>query len=464
MEKIYSDEEMDIITLHNMKRIVSRQYGEINIFKDSIKCYRYNEDGEKVYFGNTPQYFRYNAVVGKKVDISTIYDKEPRLDKQDEILAAGASTLNKGKAMIGAIGEAFERMSLYNNKNIKSYYSSYNELKSDGFNIIHPQDLIFFSDAQYKDPNFLLKKYDCNDKIHWCEVRRLNSEELYLAPTRKITFNYLEDKLDYAITTGLACGSFEEQAILNGIYEVIERDNFMLMWNLKLGCKEIILDKIKNKELKESINKVKRFITGEDKLKLFNISLFENIYTMMAVIKNDVGDSPGVMLSASTNLDPEKAILGCINEMHLTYNYTQTYMKNDFDKSYLNISKYDINSLENHIKYYFSNRNNKNIDFFFDNSPKEYISLLTSNSTGNYINDINTCISILKEKGYDVFYIDCTPEKIKQVGFWVARIIIPHLMNLEVSHNARHTSGKRMDYYREKYNIKDINDEPHPFP
>src|SRR5207244_388125 len=69
-------------------------------------------------------------------------------------------------------------------------------------------------------------------KLSWVEGVSLIREQKVWLPYQAVSFIAPEDEplLINSVTTGLACGSSREAAILSGLYEVVERDAFELVW------------------------------------------------------------------------------------------------------------------------------------------------------------------------------------------------------------------------------------------
>ncbi|TQF70524.1 hypothetical protein FLM44_05365 [Pseudoalteromonas luteoviolacea] len=152
-------------------------------------------------------------------------------------------SLGKGSGQLqskcSAIGEAFERKAgqFYNNEKI--YLSSTSELD---LRYYLPADLCEFSDIQMEEfaladgpsktaPQWV-KPYDKNDKINWTKVWSLTKSEFVYMPTTFCFGNtpFENDKYSMYCHNGNACGSSIEEAILQGLFEVVERDAVSIWW------------------------------------------------------------------------------------------------------------------------------------------------------------------------------------------------------------------------------------------
>ncbi len=97
-------------------------------------------------------------------------------------------------------------------------------------------------------------------KFRWTESYSQSEKKRVLIPTQFVYSHYLfapnEPKLRIPISTGAAANFDESSALLAGLLEVIERDNFMLYYLTKTSPK--IIDFEQSRELKELIQSLKQ--------------------------------------------------------------------------------------------------------------------------------------------------------------------------------------------------------------
>lgn len=377
-------------------------------------------------------------------------------------IGGSGSSISKNKSIIKAIGEFIERYcALESSKIIR--LESIKNIKAENIDYIDIRDLLYFSDEQYQKNNFPFEKYNPEDKICWVTGENLTSKKEVLIPAQKVYLNYSTDKkekyYDAGLSTGLACGDSLENAIISGLYECIERDAFYLTWSCMLPGKKIILDNIRNCNLKKLLNILEMSSYGT--LHIIDISLDTSVYTMLTILENSNG--VGVSVAAASNLDPEVALLKSLEELVLTHSYTVNTYENKFNSNYPDINREDILDLDQHIYYYMNPNKNKLIEFITKN--KEYVNLseLKNNSSRNTLDDLELIVNELNELDSQVVYKEITKEDIKHIGFRVVKVIATKLTNLDVMYNARYLGNKRMIDIINSNNSK-LNEEPHPFP
>ncbi len=134
-------------------------------------------------------------------------------------------------AVRGAIGEGVERYSasLWNPAALTR--AAFNELPDKA--AFDPRSLVLYDDAQYLQPDFPFAPYNPDVKLHWVEGLWLDTGESVKLPALATHMHFPAEPAErFAQTTsnGLAAGVNFEDAALRALYELIERDAFMLSW------------------------------------------------------------------------------------------------------------------------------------------------------------------------------------------------------------------------------------------
>lgn len=377
-------------------------------------------------------------------------------------LGGSGASISKNRSIIKAIGEFIERYcALECTKIIR--HESIENIKAENIDYIDIRELLHFSDEQYQKEYFPFEKYNPEDKIYWVAGENLTSKKEVLIPVQKVYLNYSTDKkeknYDTRLSTGLACGDSLENAIISGLYECIERDAFYLTWSCMLPGKKIILDNIKNCNLKKLLDILEIYSYGT--LHIVDISLDTSVYTILTILENSNG--VGISVATASNLDPEVALLKSLEELVLTHSYTVDMYESKFNSNYPDIKREDILELDQHLYYYINPKNNKIIEFITKNKKYVNLSELKSNNSGNTFTDLELIVNELNELGSQVVYSEITKEDIKHFGFRVVKVIATKLANIDVMYNARHLGNKRLMDIINSNNSK-INEEPHPFP
>ncbi|WP_458402963.1 YcaO-related McrA-glycine thioamidation protein [Methanobrevibacter sp.] len=220
----------------------------------------------------------------------------------------GGKGISKDHAKASAMMEGFERYSAERQDSDKTVVATAGEIQEYG-NYIDPKSLNL--------PKELEKKDISDMPLEWSMSRDLISDSDFYIPTNAIFHPYIHGNdvtsLFKSNTNGLASGNVLEEAILHGMFEVIERDAWSIFELTHKNYAQIDLDSIKSNLINETISK---FEDKGVKIKLMDFTADVNIPTIAASADDTVTRDAGLLtLGIGTHLDPEVAILRALTEV-----------------------------------------------------------------------------------------------------------------------------------------------------
>ena len=156
-------------------------------------------------------------------------------------LPGGGKGANKLTALLGAFGEVTERLlgalhfiTLLGHLE----HATYEELTRQGRRALGPDELPLFAREQYRRPDFKYAPFQPDTFLGWVEGRELLTGNPILVPAQLVLMYYksheAEPVIGYATSVGGAFHTSRRQAILHGLYEVIERDGLNVHWYSRL--------------------------------------------------------------------------------------------------------------------------------------------------------------------------------------------------------------------------------------
>ncbi|ADJ15176.1 YcaO-like family protein [Halalkalicoccus jeotgali] len=192
-------------------------------------------------------------------------------------------------AYMKALGEAFER---YAAGVYRTEWFEY--ARPDGMaNAIAPQR---FVGAEATD-----------EEIPWVAGERLDTGESASLPAEFVHFPPPEKRFGPAITTGLGLGNTRTEALLSGLYEVIERDATMLAWYSTFEPLELDVED-------ETFRTLERRAAGEG-LSVTPLLVTQDVdVPVVAVAVHREGDWPRFALGSDADLDAGAAARSALCE------------------------------------------------------------------------------------------------------------------------------------------------------
>ena len=323
------------------------------------------------------------------------------------VYAGKGATVEQARA--SAMMEGFERYSAEKQDidQEKISISAYNEIKNES--VLNPNDLLL--PKSFENQNIEMQK------LEWIEAEEIISESPILVPANAVFHPYIPNReikpsamaMFKGNTNGLASGNVIEEAVLHGIFEVVERDAWSIFELTKRNKKQIDLDTIENETVSELVEK---FTSQGIKIKLMDITADLKIPTIVASADDTVlKDAALLTLGVGTHLNPEIAAIRALSEVAQSratqiHGTREDTVRADFMR-----------------KAGYENMKRTNKDYFVEEDEKINLSDIENKITGSIKRDIEVSIEEVQKAGLDkVIYYDLTRE---EIGVNVARVIIP---------------------------------------
>jgi ribosomal protein S12 methylthiotransferase accessory factor len=264
-------------------------------------------------------------------------------------------------------------------------------------------------------------------------------------------------------SNGAAAHTDLVQAILNGLFEVIERDAFLIMWLSRLSMP--ILD-IKNLPFgfNESLKLINEF--GME-VKLVDLTNDSNIPTVMAACYNKTAAKyPGLLVGAGSHIEPEIAIKKALFEME----FGLINVLEDPEKRKI-IHPDKISASYEHPLVYLNPKMRKHWDFMIRGKQKSVLPRLVRRSfKNNYLGLLMRIVRSLHSMNHRPIYVDITPPDISRLGLYSVKVFVTGFQPLYFRDNTRLslerllTVPRYLGYSRRVEMASELNHAPHPLP
>jgi ribosomal protein S12 methylthiotransferase accessory factor len=383
-----------------------------------------------------------------------------RLGHPSETAISGSTSLNRDQAIAGAIGEAVERYSAafvpYEQLVIGSY-------SSVADNAVSPRSLTLYGDDQYERADFGYKPFDDEHPIGWVTGYSLTRGRPLLVPAFAVYQPYRsrigESPVVQQITTGLACGSTLEEAILSAICEVIERDAAMLMWLQTRRPPKVVTGSATSDLTSSTLVRfgyLKKYVT------ILDVTSDISIPTYVAVWDGPINNEYGAIFASCANLSPERAAIGALTELAQCLMWAESLIHNG---EHLPDPAVDtLSRIEEHVLWPLRSTARPVFSFSLSSEKKAGLDRYTDASSADISKSIQHCVDLIAAQGLEVIVVDVTSPDVRECDLHVVRVIVPGAQPLffgtgmhRVSDRARYT--RYLDRATETINL-----DPHPFP
>lgn len=385
----------------------------------------------------------------------------------------GGGAVSETGTYLAAVGECVERYSgaWVPWDNLRQ--TTYSTLIQDSIPGVHPDLWTPFHPRQYDDPKFEYRPLKPDVEMHWSAMEDLAngkqvwvpSQMLYLYPTDP---HHEQSAVGYATSSGLAFHSTPAEAILGGLYELIERDAFMIAWHSKLSMPLVDID---------SHPKLSKFMrryvepSGVD-IYLVDLTRISTVPSVLAVAINSHTEHAPVALGAAAGPTLLTAAQDAAIESLQTRNWVKAEQRdgNAIDPEPSEMAG-EIRSFDDHIRFYANDKALDRVKFLISSPERTNVSAGPSFVGDTPNEEIATLVSALNSQGVDVFAADLTSPDVLEARGAVFKVFSPQLQMLDVGFHRRflgsdrlRTRARELGLRSDDLRFEDINPLPHPFP
>jgi bacteriocin biosynthesis cyclodehydratase domain-containing protein len=336
--------------------------------------------------------------------------------------ASAGKGATASQARVGALCEAIERYSA------ELHGSEYrvNAMMADfGDNAIHPNSIMCFSENQYRDRaswnanrsffNCVPEPFDRDEYIDWTAIWSLTRERHVYIPTGLLYYpsatpDQQTKRSCIACSNGMAAGNSLEEAALNALLELVERDSVAIWWYNRTIRGEVNVGSFKNawlSDLEEHHRKLDREVWAIDVTNDLNIPVF------VACSRRRNGPTEEIVFGFGCHLDAGIALQRAFAEMNQTLCTAERLLSagpHALDDQEM-ISWLRTAKLAEHLYL-------KSQPASAYKTHPDYRQL----NTGNITRDFLLCKERIEALGMEVLLLDYTRS---DIGMPVVRVIVP---------------------------------------
>lgn len=402
--------------------------------------------------------FMENDIIGDINRSGQFYDEPPLslfaanlsgVDREDDseyivdtkgISVGGASFESEENALMRCLGEAMERCSLYSYDN--------NEVKGDEVGNLRKISIKEFPASD---------RISCGAKIGWTGVTDIIHKKTLYAPAQLVYLNYQKQRgeqyIDCPVSTGAACGEDEEEVLLKGVYEVVERDAIMCGFLLKKVHAQIDINTIASPKIQKIYE---HFLRYKIRWLLFDVQQDIPIPTYMSLLIDETGMGPALCAGSKAGFNAESAIIASAEEAAMGRIWLRyaTIMQPKRSSG-------PVRSRMDHGLYWSDMTHLKEIQWLL-NTPM--LPMAINDKDVSIPSQLDRAIRILQEQYYNVYYKDISYPLFKEQGYTIYKVIIPGMQSLYFDELKRkpYINTKRLQQIVGSDTF-DVNPTPHPF-
>lgn len=332
-----------------------------------------------------------------------------------------------------------------------------------GDTALDPRELPLFSEEQYGSPEFPFRRFDPTVEMNWLWGVRISNQTPVLVPAALV--GRQPEQLLRATSNGAACHSSLHHAVLNGLYEVIERDALMMTWLNRWSCPRLQLAEGDPDPhgIRAALERLSFRLTHVD------LTTELGVPVVLAVLE-DEHDPALFVLNMVAGLAGPRVLAKLYRELaqflypHLV---DQSAYRTPTSRSQ---SPSDVRTLQDHLAFYQNGARRPLTAFLASSIEEAPFAGMTEQQDRSIGEELREVLARVTAAGYSPIAVDCTPELLRELGLWVVKVVVPGTQPLQVGHDhaalgdkrlagAARTSGRA----RAGTSARPLNPWPHPF-
>ncbi|MEL6681865.1 MAG: YcaO-like family protein [Pseudomonadota bacterium] len=352
------------------------------------------------------------------------------------VRVTGGKGRTEAEAKLSALGEAIERYGSF------QWDTGRVRIGPARPNSIKPTDCVLYSDTQYAN-GCPFRSWGPEAVTSWIEGVELPSGAPVELPASQVYAlgppPRIEDFFVPSASNGLAAGRTLDDAVLSGLYEVIERDAFMLTWLNKLHAREIALPTF-GCEAAGVIRHYQRFGVT---LRLLSLHTDQAAFVMMAIAEDPQKGGIFRVIGLGCDCDPVVALDKAVSELcQLRAGMRMRMQVKDYADR---LTQYEaVQTLNDHPLFHTIPAHAAEFDFLAGPTPPLNVHDLPKPSQTDTKAMISSLVNSAVSAGARVAFVDITPPDIAQLGPRVVRVVITGFQPIHFGFGQGRFGGRRL--------------------
>jgi ribosomal protein S12 methylthiotransferase accessory factor len=338
---------------------------------------------------------------------------------------SGGKGVTAVQSKVSGLCEALERFSGVYTGEEHRVRASFSELAPEA---IHPNDCMGFSDEQYAAREqlnaaqpfsrcvLIPHPFDEDLAVDWSPLWSLTEERRRYLPTALCFYDHPEFAARWCApeSNGCAAGNNLEEAILQGFFELIERDAVALWWYNRVRRAGVDLDSFHLPYLDD----VRDYYAsiGRD-LWVLDVTGDFDIATFACLSRRLDGPADDILLGFGAHFDPAVALLRSVTEVNQSL--PVVFARNDDGST--RYSTGDELSL-----HWWTTARVEDLDYLRPDPTAQLVgrAAFEDPSSNDLRDDVHACVELARQKDLEVLVLDQTRP---DVGLSVVKVAVPGL-------------------------------------
>jgi bacteriocin biosynthesis cyclodehydratase domain-containing protein len=327
------------------------------------------------------------------------------------------------QARISALAESLERYCGVFDGTESRLRASFAEL---GPGAIHPNACMLYSERQYSErrihnskghkAHWVPEPFRHDVEIEWSPLWSLSNQQTRYLPTSLCYYGYQSPTPSFARadSNGCAAGSVFEEAVLQGLLELIERDAVALWWYNRLRRRAVDLESADDSYVTAIVH---RYRDLQRYLWVLDVTSDLGIPTFVALSRRVDKAEEDIIFGFGAHLDPKVALIRALTEMNQSLEAVPTATGPGSSRTYLG---------NDDAVHWWRTVRSADTTYLTPDPQAEPLRLeeFRNHASDDLSQDVSTCVNLAASRGIEVLVLDQTRPDVR---FPVVRVVAPGL-------------------------------------
>jgi ribosomal protein S12 methylthiotransferase accessory factor len=328
---------------------------------------------------------------------------------------------------------------------------------------LDPTTLPLFSAAQYLHPGCAYRPFDPAAQSSWVWGFSFTHQRPRLVPSAAVYYADDSDLLDET-SSGVAAHSVRALALINGAFELVERDAFMIHWLNRLSPPRVDIEHTTD----PIVGRMLGFVSSKG-WRPYVIDLTTDleipVYVALGIRDDLCGHA--LLIGAGSSIDASAALFRAVREL-----YAATLAQGEDWSPPEQVAPELVERGQQHHGFYSRPESLRCAEFLWS-SPRRSPppARAWSGESATSAQGLERLVEILAHHDLELIGVDLTPPEVLRRGLCVVRALVPGLQPFAFGRRALRLGGQRlyqapvnMGYLAHPWREHELNPDPHCFP
>jgi ribosomal protein S12 methylthiotransferase accessory factor len=352
----------------------------------------------------------------------------------------GGVGITEDEALLCTIGECVERYATTVYDAAALPYARRDEL---GDAAVGVDEFQLFTARQYAHPAFPFAQPRPDVAMHWAPARRLPDGAKRLLPASLVYLPWrpsdpATDLHFLSVSTGQACHPDPTRATLTGLYEVIERDAYMITWFRRLP-----LPRVEPRDDARAAAILDGVLAGTGlTLHVFDMTLDTGVPAYLSYADGPSPRGPIIGTGAAARLDAHAALVKAMLESVHTWLYARAVL--DRRPDWRPEPEYaDVREFEDHVRLYCEPDMRQHLGFLLDGDARA--PLRDDRAPPAADDELGVALARIAAVGLTAYEVELTPPDVGACGYHAVKVLVPGAVPLTAIHGVPAVGSARLD-------------------